>query len=72
MIKLFHLNSIQIILLFCSGVEDCCGEPPPPPAPSIDLDDKNGQRVGVRMIKPDGGGYGKKCLRKILNMHDLK
>ncbi|XP_021948773.2 uncharacterized protein LOC110846360 isoform X4 [Folsomia candida] len=41
-----------------SGVEDCCGEPPPPPAPSIDLDDKNGQRVGVRMIKPDGGGYG--------------
>jgi hypothetical protein len=36
-----------------SGVEDCC-EPPPPPAPSIDLDDKNGQRITVRMIKQEG------------------
>jgi hypothetical protein len=41
-----------------SGVEDCC-EPPPPPAPSIDLDDKNGLRIDIRMKKPDSGGYGK-------------
>jgi len=41
-----------------SGVEDCCEPPLPPPTPSIEFDDKVGQRVSLKMTKQDGAGFG--------------
>jgi len=38
-----------------SGVEDCC-EPSIPP--SVEMDDKHGKRVTVRMNRPENCGFG--------------